>query len=182
MVAMTIRGELAFRHDQSRRNLVSGGFGTRTMMQPCASVAKLRSSGPILPVGMTAMSQLGIPPPRIVIGNPPPACGRRNLCLPRVTYWAGRMMIPSGTNPSRTKRHNAIRSLRANATIIVLRVLGAFSVRVRNHCAKALSFWNIRNRQANWIIPRLTRALPERASPFSRRLFPLSSGEPVRPA
>ena len=30
-------------------------------------------------------------------------------------------------------------------------------------------------------MPRRTRALPERASPFSRRFLPLSSGEPVRP-
>ena len=41
---------------------------------------------------------------------------------------------------------------------------------------------NMRNRHANWIMPRRTRALPERASPFSRRFLPLSSGEPVRPA
>ncbi|MGY4290959.1 hypothetical protein ACVWXO_010225 [Bradyrhizobium sp. LM2.7] len=45
-----------------------------------------------------------------------------------------------------------------------------------------LSFWNMRNRHANWIMPRRTRALPERVSPFSRRFLPLSSGEPVRPA
>ena len=67
------------------------------------------------------------------------------------------------------------------AMIMVLRVLWAFSVRVRNHCAKALSFWNRRKRQANSIMPRRTRALPERESPFSRRFAPLSSGEPVRP-
>src|SRR6202048_5080224 len=35
----------------------------------------------------------------------------------------------------------------------------------------------MRNRHANWIMPRRTRALPERASPFSRRFVPLSSGE-----
>jgi transposase len=34
---------------------------------------------------------------------------------------------------------------------------------------------------ANWIMLRRTRALPARASPRSRRLIPLSSGEPVRP-
>jgi hypothetical protein len=48
-------------------------------------------------------------------------------------------MTPSGTTPSRTSRHRAIRSLRAKATIMVLRVPRAFSVRARNHCAKALS-------------------------------------------
>src|SRR5450631_4265613 len=40
------------------------------MMQPCASAAKLRSGGPILPLGMTAMGQLGTPPPRTIIGDP----------------------------------------------------------------------------------------------------------------
>jgi hypothetical protein len=39
-----------------------------------------------------------------------------------------------------------------------------------------------RNRHASWIMPCRPRALPERANPFSRRLAPLSSGEPVRPA
>jgi hypothetical protein len=67
------------------------------------------------------------------------------------------------------ERHRAIRSLRAKGTIMVLRVPRAFSVRARNHCAKPLSFWNIRNRHANWIMPRRTRRFPDRASPFSRR-------------
>jgi len=38
------------------------------MMQSCASAAKLRSGGPILPFGMKAKGRLGIPPPRTVIG------------------------------------------------------------------------------------------------------------------
>src|SRR5262249_36742091 len=60
---MTIRGEPACGRDQSRHNLVFTGPTTRTMMQSCASAAKLRSGGPILPLGMTAMSHLGTPPP-----------------------------------------------------------------------------------------------------------------------
>ena len=56
--------------DQSRHNLVFGGCKNPTMMQPCASAAKLRDGGPILPLGMTAMSHLGTPPPRTVIGDP----------------------------------------------------------------------------------------------------------------
>jgi hypothetical protein len=51
------------------------------------------------------------------------------------------------------RRHKAIRNLRAKATIMVLRVPRAFSVRARNHFAKALPFWNMRNRHANWIMP-----------------------------
>jgi hypothetical protein len=48
-------------------------------------------------------------------------------------------------------------SLRASATIIVLRVLPRPStVRALNHWARALSFWNLRKRQANWIITHRT--------------------------
>ena len=39
------------------------------MMQSCASAAKLRSGGPILPFGIKAKGRLGIPPPRTVIGD-----------------------------------------------------------------------------------------------------------------
>ena len=69
-IGMTIRGEPAFGRDLSRHNLVFGGCKNPTMMQPCASAAKLRDGGPILPLGMTAMSHLGTPPPRTVIGDP----------------------------------------------------------------------------------------------------------------
>jgi len=37
--------------------------------QPCASAAKLRSGGPILPFGMRAMEIRRDPPPRTVIGD-----------------------------------------------------------------------------------------------------------------
>ena len=46
------------------------------MMQSCASAAKLRSGGPILPVGMKAKGLVGAPPPRTVIGAPSQACGQ----------------------------------------------------------------------------------------------------------
>ena len=98
----------------------------------------------------------GTPPPRTVIGDPSPWCGSRRSCqaigdvhsIARVHY-AARMATPSGTTPSRTSRHNAIRSLRASATIMVLRAFGACSVRRRYHCARALFFWNSRNRHAS---------------------------------
>ena len=58
--------------------------------------------------------------------------------------------MPSGTSPVVTRRHSAINSLRASATIIVvLRARLGPSVRDLNHCASALSFWNIRKRHAN---------------------------------
>src|ERR1700691_4259973 len=80
-------------------------------------------------------------------------------------------------------RQNAMSSFRASATIIfVLRAAAGPSVRARYHWASALSFWNRRKRQASWIKPRLTRALPDFANPLSRRREPLSFGAPVRPA
>jgi len=48
-VGMTIRGEPAFGRESSRHNLVFGrSFRDLTMMQSCASAAKLRSGGPFL--------------------------------------------------------------------------------------------------------------------------------------
>ncbi len=43
-----------------------GSVETRTMMQSCASAARLRGGGPILFLGMRAMGISGVPPPRIV--------------------------------------------------------------------------------------------------------------------
>ena len=83
------------------------------------------------------------PPPRIVIGDPSQADELgRNCWVPSATsvYCVGRRTTPSGTTPSRTSRHKAIKSLRAKATIMSLRVPRAFSVRARNHCAKVLFF------------------------------------------
>jgi len=79
---------------------------------------------------------------------------------------AGRKTTPSGTTPCRTNRHRAISNLRAKATIMGLRALLAFCVRARYHCAKALSFWYVKNRHANWIMPRRTRPLPRTGQPF----------------
>ncbi len=67
-------------------------------------------------------------------------------------YWAPtgaavRKRTPSGTSPVLTKRHKAISSLRANATIMAMRVLPRPSlVRSRYHRTKALSFWKTRKR------------------------------------
>ena len=66
--------------------------------------------------------------------------------------------MPSDTSPLVARRQSAMSSLRASATIIVLRVLARLSaVRAANHWAKALSFRNLRKRQANWIMPHRTR-------------------------
>src|SRR5215469_15045968 len=71
----------------------------------------------------------------------------RNLCLRTrhqqpETHATGRSVRLVGISPVVTSRHRAMSSLRASATIIVLRVgPRASAVRARNHCAKVLSFW-----------------------------------------
>src|SRR3954465_9614360 len=70
-----IRGEFAIGRGLSRRELVSGGpRGARTMMQPCASAAKLRGGGSNLNSGSGAIPLFGAPPPRIVDGSSPRGC------------------------------------------------------------------------------------------------------------
>ena len=133
-VGMTIRGEPAFPGaDQSRHDLVSGGSMTRTMMHSCASAAKLRGGGPILFPGMKAKGGDRNPatsnrhryPLALEAGRAETV--ERSLC--NSAHKAGRRTTPSAIAPSRTSRHRAIGSLRANAAIIVLRVCGAFFVR-----------------------------------------------------
>ena len=112
--------------DQSRHDLVSGGSRTRTMMHSCASAAKLRGGGPILFPGMKAKGGDRVPatsnrhrhPLALDAGRAETVGGF--LC--NSAHKAGRRTIPSGIAPSRTSRHRAISSLRASATIIVLRV------------------------------------------------------------
>ena len=63
---MIIRGELAM-GASSRRTLVCGrSVWILTMMQSCASAAKLRAAGPILSVGIVFHVSCRFPPPRIV--------------------------------------------------------------------------------------------------------------------
>jgi hypothetical protein len=111
-----------------------------TMMQSCASAAKLRGGGPILENGV----------------KPWPVSGDRQLGssaetddvlfvrlqeLVLLSRHATRKTTPAGTSPVVTMRHKAISSFLARATIRVLRVLPrASAVRARYHCASALSF------------------------------------------
>jgi hypothetical protein len=181
-VGMTIRGEPASGHESIAPQPCIGwvqGPNHDAVMRIGGEAPKRRTHSSLR---RKPRNHVGTPPPRTVIGDPH-ALGRswRVPSLSSVHY-AERRTMPCGTMPSRTNCHRPIRSLRAKATIMVLRVPLAFSVPARNHCAQALVFWNIRKRHANWIMPRRTRALPERANPFSRRFLPLSSGEPVRPA
>src|SRR3954447_23839035 len=110
----------------------------------------------------------GSPLPRIVVGAQrfvPPQAPIGVFLSP--FHVAARSEIPSGISPVVAMRQSAISSFLASATIIVLRVAPrASTVRARYHCASALSFWKMRKRQASWIMPRRTRALPALARPF----------------
>src|SRR5215211_4727972 len=161
----------------SRGRIVDGGNVHN------AGVAFLQELQP-LHDGAMPMWLGGSPLPRIVVGA--------QRFVPRQApigvflfpfHVAARSETPSGISPVVAMRQSAISSFLASATIIVLRVAPRASTdRARYHCASALSFWKMRRRQASWIMPRRTRALPALARPFSRRLLPLSSGAPVSPA
>jgi hypothetical protein len=94
----------------------------------------------------------GSPSPRIVKGAAASAASGSKWfvhCLLAHAHIAGRSETPSGISPVVTMRQSAMRSLRAKATIIVLRNRRPSAVRALYHCANALSFWNMRKRQAN---------------------------------
>ena len=138
----------------SRHNLVFGrSVRITTMMQSCASAAKLRGGGPILFIGMKAMR---LPGHRHLGSSKEPVASAASgsewfvRCLLANTHIAGRSETPSGISPVVTMRHSVMSSLRAKATIIVLRNPPRPSaVRARYHSANALFFWNMRKRQAN---------------------------------
>jgi hypothetical protein len=116
------------------------------MMQSCASAAKLRAAGPFSPSASVPRQQ-PVPAtsdrrPTISPWMPVASAGQvKEMSLLAVLQLAGRRMTPSNVSPVVTKRQSAISSLRASATIIVLRVPKRLSaVRARYHCASALSF------------------------------------------
>ena len=102
--------------------------------------------GPILSVGISAMFEYGFPPPRIVNSAVALKSQRERrigewMLVPEAFQPAGRKTTPSNVSPVVTKRQSAMSSLRASATIIVLRVPTRLSaVRARYHSASALSF------------------------------------------
>jgi hypothetical protein len=156
----TVQGEPARSGDDRRHNLVFGGAlcGLRTMMQSYASAARLLggrahslprhcSHGWLRVTARLGLSWHCITP----INAKPVFDGLLWLAVStRSTHVAGRNTAPAGTSPVVTKRHKAISSLRARATIMVLRTPAlAPSVRAWNHWVKALSFWNKSQRHAS---------------------------------
>src|SRR5690348_12390116 len=104
--------------------------------------------GPILSVGISARFEYGFPPPRIVNSAVVLKSQRERrmvlsaMLVPVKPFQdAGRKTTPSSGSPIVTKRQSAMISLRASATIIVLRVpIRLSAVRARYHTASALSF------------------------------------------
>ena len=104
--------------------------------------------GPILSVGIKCQVRIRFPATRIVNSaivlkasasaeNGVEWCARSG----KPFQDAGRKTTPSSGSPVVTKRHSAMISLRASATIMVLRVpLRLSAVRARYHNASALSF------------------------------------------
>ena len=98
-------------------------------MQSCASAAKLRGGGSILHNGLKAMvfttdhRHLGSSSADPKYGPPTSLSCLSILRFAIVAYDAGRKTMPSDSSPIVTRRQRAMSSFRANATIIVLRVL-----------------------------------------------------------
>ena len=109
------------------------------MMQCCASAASSEAADPFLITALQpwqtrdpATSNRHRRPIARVADRPETVRDDRLLCFAAVStpvQCAGRRVTPSGTTPSRTKRHRAMSSLRAKATIIFLRRRGALAVR-----------------------------------------------------
>src|SRR5271169_2758608 len=123
-----IRGEPAIGRAQSREPRLYSvePYGVLTMKQSYASAGKAPRRRVHSLSGIAAIAGCGLPPPRIIIGYPAhQAESGAEPCLSflvpeSVAHGAGRSLTPSGTSPVVTRRHSAISSLRASATIIVV--------------------------------------------------------------
>jgi hypothetical protein len=115
------------------------------MMQSCASAAKLRAAGPFsLSASVPCLSAVPATSDRQSAVRPERQRERRvgkEMFVQEAVQRAGRKMTPSNVSPVVTKRQSAMSSLRARATIMVLRVPARLSaVRAWYHSASALSF------------------------------------------
>jgi hypothetical protein len=99
------------------------------MMQSCASAAKLRSGGPILPFGLKAKGRLGIPPPRTVIGVPDKA-GTVGVPSASSVHCAARKTTPSNSQCRRPSRPRSRLWLRAHGLQLSRRRRSGFTALV----------------------------------------------------
>ena len=181
----TIRGSPRSSADLSRHNLVFGGSKDPNHDAVMRIGAKLRSGGPILCCGVishgvhrvTATSNRHRRP--VTSGRARPKllgafwvlrslCGTQNDA---VRHHALPHEPPQGDQKLARQGHD-------HGLASAAGVVGTGSEPLRQGAV----ILEHEKSHANWIMPRRTRGFPDRASPFSRRFFPLSSGEPVRPA
>src|SRR5262249_3625259 len=137
-----------------------------------------------LPRHWKPWSRCGSPPPRMVLALHHIGAINAEPCV--CCCW----LLPSLSPSLRRAQDDALRHL-AEGYITPQRNQQLACQR-DDHCLADIAsgalgpfaepFWNISQRHASWTRPRRTRALPPLARPFSRRLFPLSSGAPVTPA
>jgi hypothetical protein len=138
-----IRGELAIGRETSRHTLVFGGSDADPDHD---AVIRIGGEAP----GRRAHSKprrAGHVQYRVASASDPHLQSvirwrtAETFCPQVCRHAAARRTRPSGTSPVVASRQSAIRSLRASATIMVLRVARrASAVRVRYHAANALSF------------------------------------------
>jgi len=147
--------------------------------------SKLRGGGPILRYAMRAMACIGTPPPRTVIGDPSQAVrtGAESVWCFLI---AAPFSVPDVGRRPQARRYRGRSATRRWAACAPRQRSSSCARRVRSRCELGTTWqrallWNSRKRHDSWIIALRTRALPDRASPFSRRVLRLSSGEPVRP-
>src|SRR3954462_1807975 len=186
---VTIGGKLARGRGLSRRNLVCG---RSTWDQNHDAAMRIGSEaprgGPNLLVGIEAMWGNGTPPPRIVIGHPSRVSDERpnsfHECAgsDRRTYGeplrdvARPHQAPQGNQQLSRQGHD-------HGFARFGRLRGPFAEPLRQG-ALALEHQKApRQLDHAPAHPRIASlGLPALASPFSRRLAPLSSGAPVKPA
>ena len=93
------------------------------------------------------------------------------------------MTAPSMTMPALAYFQRAMRSLRASATIVVLRARPPVLLTLSwNHRLSAESGWCLSHNQASWIIAVRNRGLPALDTPCSRSTDPLCHGVGAGPA
>ena len=142
-----IRGELALDASLSRHNLV---FGAIRMDRHHDAAIRIDGEAPGRQSHShlrhdSAMGVLGFPPPRTVVGGSSRDADEGRNCLRCERFLlqqfnhAAHRTTPCGTSPVVTYRQSAISSLRASATIMVVRFLPP-ATRAWYHCARALSF------------------------------------------
>src|SRR5215213_3855308 len=96
------------------------GHPTPGCPMPESSSPVRQSAGFRITRGVEAVVLVGLPPPRIVIGEPPRLSTAPNLSRPfyaAATPPAGRRAMPAGGSPVMANRHKLISSFLASATI-----------------------------------------------------------------